>query len=73
MAVRTRAQIFGDLRNHPERHRHGFEELIACCTVDGILDMDLIERHTYFVDLGKNGGVRCDVTSGPCSCGAWHY
>ena len=21
---------------------------------------------------GKNGGVACDVTSGPCSCGAWH-
>jgi hypothetical protein len=20
----------------------------------------------------SNGGVPCDVTSGPCSCGAWH-
>ena len=19
-----------------------------------------------------NGGVACDVTSGPCACGAWH-
>lgn len=21
---------------------------------------------------GYNGGQRCDVRSGPCSCGAWH-
>lgn len=21
---------------------------------------------------GVNGGVRCDVYSGPCACGAWH-
>ncbi|MFL5659834.1 MAG: hypothetical protein ACJ8BW_00615 [Ktedonobacteraceae bacterium] len=20
----------------------------------------------------SNGGVACDVTRGPCSCGAWH-
>ena len=20
----------------------------------------------------KNGGVRCDMLFGPCSCGAWH-
>lgn len=23
-------------------------------------------------DYGTNGGVRCDTTRGPCSCGAWH-
>ena len=23
-------------------------------------------------DYGTNGGIRCDVASGPCSCGAWH-
>lgn len=23
-------------------------------------------------DFGTNGGVRCNVSSGPCSCGAWH-
>ncbi|MFZ2151714.1 MAG: hypothetical protein WAV09_01245 [Minisyncoccia bacterium] len=23
-------------------------------------------------DFGTNGGVRCDVSSGPCSCGAFH-
>ena len=22
--------------------------------------------------MRTNGGVRCDVTSGPCACGAWH-
>lgn len=23
-------------------------------------------------DFGTNGGVWCDVSSGPCSCGAFH-
>ena len=23
-------------------------------------------------DYGENGGQRCDMQSGPCSCGAWH-
>ena len=23
-------------------------------------------------DYGRNGGVKCDTHSGPCSCGAWH-
>lgn len=23
-------------------------------------------------NYGMNGGVRCDTSSGPCSCGAWH-
>ena len=23
-------------------------------------------------DFGTNGGVRCDVSSGPCSCGSFH-
>lgn len=23
-------------------------------------------------DFGSNGGIHCDVSSGPCSCGAWH-
>lgn len=22
--------------------------------------------------LGYNGGIACDVTEGPCACGAWH-
>ena len=22
--------------------------------------------------FGTNGGVQCDRSSGPCSCGAWH-
>jgi hypothetical protein len=22
--------------------------------------------------LGRNGDIACDVTSGPCACGAWH-
>ena len=23
-------------------------------------------------DVRYNGGQRCDMLSGPCSCGAWH-
>lgn len=23
--------------------------------------------------LGINGGTKCDVLTGPCACGAWHF
>ena len=63
---------FEDIKNHPERHRHDFSALHACCMVNGVLDMKLFAAHEEYASLGTNGGVRCDVTSGPCSCGAWH-
>ena len=48
-----------------------YEELISECTNDdGAIDalkMELLEG-----SCGTNGGRGCDVTSGPCSCGAWH-
>ena len=47
-------------------------ELTDCCTIDGILILSLTDAHERNVDLGTNGGRRCDVSSGPCSCGAWH-
>jgi len=37
--------------------------------VDGALDSQLMDAHPA---LGCNGGQKCDVTDGPCSCGAWH-
>jgi hypothetical protein len=31
-----------------------------------------MEAHEEHASHGSNGGRRCDVSSGPCSCGAWH-
>ncbi|MHA1469123.1 MAG: hypothetical protein ACTSSP_01030 [Candidatus Asgardarchaeia archaeon] len=45
---------------------------MACCYVDGALDFGLVDAHSQYVDLGSNGGVRCDTIDGPCACGAWH-
>lgn len=61
-----------EILRHPERHRHTFEELVACCTEDGVLNIALMQAHEKYVQLGTNGGVRCDVVAGPCSCGGWH-
>lgn len=66
----TREEKAQDIREHPERHRHNFEDLTKCCFVDGALDLSLMQMHEQHV--GRNGGVRCDVTEGPCACGAWH-
>ena len=40
--------------------------------INGCLDLRLMEAHSQYVDMGTNGGVQCDVTEGPCACGAWH-
>lgn len=58
-----------DIQERPERHHHDFFDLQACCVVNGSFDPLLMEAHPA---LGRNGGQKCDVTSGPCSCGAWH-
>lgn len=60
-----------DIREHPERHQHDFNGLSACCVVDGVFVIRLQEAHEG-ISSRMNGGRRCDVTSGPCSCGAWH-
>jgi hypothetical protein len=62
-----------DLMFHPERHQHeDLQALKDCCTVDGAIDVRLFDEHSEYVDMGTNGGVRCDVRKGPCACGAWH-
>lgn len=61
-----------DIKDHPENHKHTFEELKACCFLDGAIDLSIMDAHGKYVDLGTNGGENCDVTSGPCACGAWH-
>jgi len=61
-----------DIKDHPGRHRHTFEALQLCCFHDGALDTRLMDAHETYASTGTNGSRRCDVTSGPCSCGAWH-
>lgn len=68
----NRNQKIEDIKNHPERHKHDFEGLQQCCMVDGALDCQIMDLHSQYVDMGTNGGTRCDVTKGPCACGAWH-
>jgi hypothetical protein len=60
-----------DIKEHPEKHKHSFEALSQCCMVQGCFDTALMEAHSK-LNMGTNGGVNCDVTSGPCSCGAFH-
>jgi len=61
-----------DIKEHPENHKHNFNELTACCIIDGAVDLSVMDAHSKYVDLGTNGGVKCDATEGPCSCGGWH-
>ncbi|OGZ33121.1 MAG: hypothetical protein A2V69_01740 [Candidatus Portnoybacteria bacterium RBG_13_40_8] len=69
---RTREGVLKDIKEHPENHHHDFDGLHACCVINGALDTLLMEAHQKYANLGTNGGQPCDVTEGPCSCGAWH-
>ena len=80
-ALRTKFDVLADLQQYPERHIHiDLAGLTSCCTIDCVdgqrsiraVDAELVEAHSHYVDMGSNGGRRCDVVSGPCSCGAWH-
>ena len=68
----TRDEKLKDIKKHPEHHRHNFEGLMSCCTTNGALDCSLVDAHGKYVNLGTNGGTKCDVISGPCACGTWH-
>lgn len=47
-----------------------YEELVAgIVTDDGALDISKLDEVT---PVGYNNGTWCDVTDGPCRCGAWH-
>jgi hypothetical protein len=49
--------------------RRDFRDLMDDATGPGGVDTLAIEGKR----VGRsNGGIPCDVTSGPCSCGAWH-
>ena len=72
MEKRTYATVLQDIKEHPDRHQHrDTNDLMACCYIDGAIDLSLQEAHER-VSTRTNGGKRCDVISGPCSCGAWH-
>jgi hypothetical protein len=48
-----------------------FQDVLDYATTkDGAVDLAKLERLEG--RCGQNGGRGCDVTSGPCSCGAWH-
>lgn len=51
-----------DIQAHPEHHHHDFFDLQRCYMVNGSFDPLLMDAHPA---LGRNGGQKCDVTSGP--------
>jgi len=62
-----------DLMSNPASHEHeSLEELRRCCMINGAIDLSLIDKHGQYVDMGTNGGVKCDVRRGPCAYGATH-
>lgn len=67
----THVELLKDIKEHPEKHRHGDTNgVMSCSMINGAIDLEILDAHagTY----GTNGGVKCDVGSGPCACGAWH-
>ena len=67
----TAVEKLQDIRNNPSRHKHlDMNGLMACSTINGAVDTSVMQAHEGL--HGSNGGVKCDVASGPCSCGAWH-
>lgn len=60
-----------NIREHPELHRHAdMNGVHSCAFIGGAISMRIVEAHEGL--HGSNGGRGCDVSSGPCSCGAWH-
>ena len=61
------------IKNHPGEHHHkDLNALNRCCMVGGAIDTGLVDAHQRYAPVGRNGGQNCDVSDGPCSCGAWH-
>lgn len=70
---KTHESVLRHIKEFPEEHLHDYEGLIACGTINGAIDALILEAHSEMhPSLGSNGGIRCDVMSGPCACGAWH-
>ncbi len=69
---RIYAVVLEDIKDHPENHIHNMDALMACSMINGAIDSGLLDAHSKYVDLGSNGGIRCDVIDGACACGSWH-
>ena len=77
--VRTWAEVLrgeGEAVSEPmsaSGERRDFLSLRAAATTpEGGIDLAKLEALGEGRPVGSNGGVPCDVTSGPCSCGAFH-
>jgi hypothetical protein len=68
----NREEKLKDILEHPDKHFHSFDDLTACCMDQGALDLALMDVHPKIIGSGGSGGSTCDVTEGPCACGAWH-
>jgi hypothetical protein len=64
-------RILKEIKETPDNHRHeDLNALTSCCMINGAIDLAVMQAHEGL--CGENGGVKCDVRSGPCACGAWH-
>lgn len=65
----THAELLLDIKSKRERHAHpDLNALLACCTVNGTIDISLLDAHA----VRDANGIEHDVQSGPCACGGWH-
>lgn len=61
-----------DQKKTTDNKERTFEDIVrASTTEDGAIDLSTFSSFER-EPVGYNGGVACDVTKGPCSCGAWH-
>ena len=65
----TRQERLEEIKQQPQSHRHTFDELTACCTIDGAVDVGLLDAHAI---ADPKTGIKHDVKTGACCCGAWH-
>lgn len=69
----TLEERLAEIKEHPELHHHDdLSELARCSMHENVITLMLFAAHERYAPLGYNGGRRCDVRRGPCSCGAWH-
>lgn len=64
--------VIEEIKQHPEKHVHEMNALLVCASFNGAINTAVLTAHADYLDFGTNGGVKCDVVLGPCSCGAWH-
>lgn len=67
----VQAERIQDIRQHPERHRHTFDELIVCAKGPAGFGIDaiVVDGHEGTVGMPTS---KCDIISGLCACGATH-